>query len=96
MSWSWFRWKNPDTTPLTPNSAWLEVTHGMTREGPHKVDINNAFLNGHLQEVVYMKQLEGYVDFSKPTHVCKLKRALYRLKQALRVWYGKLKMTLLD
>lgn len=39
-----------------------------------QVDVNNAFLNGILTEDVYMAQLEGFVDPTKPNHVCKLKR----------------------
>ena len=43
-----------------------------------------------------MTQLEGFDDQSKPDYVCKLKKALYRLKQALRAWYDKLKLALLQ
>ena len=37
-----------------------------------QVDINNAFLNGHLTEEVYMEQPAGFVDQSRPHHICKL------------------------
>ena len=56
-------------------------------------DFNNAFLNGDLQEDVYMVQPEGFRS-SKPNLVCKLQRALYGLKQAPRAWYSKLSSTL--
>ena len=49
-----------------------------------------AFLNGMLQEEVYVEQPKGFVDPHRPDDVYKLKRALYGLKQALRAWYDRL------
>ena len=58
--------------------------------------INNAFLNGHSQEKIFMVQPEGFIDPARPHHVCRLKKALYDLKQAPRAWFDHLKTALLD
>nr|GFB28345.1 retrovirus-related Pol polyprotein from transposon TNT 1-94 [Tanacetum cinerariifolium] len=49
-----------------------------------KMDVKTVFLNRYLNEEVYMKQPEGFVNPKYPNRVCKLKRSIYRLKQASR------------
>lgn len=62
----------------------------------HHVDVDSAYLNGTLDEEVFMRQPEGYVVKGKEHLVCKLKKSLYGLKQAGRVWYDHLCTALLS
>ncbi|GJR76578.1 retrovirus-related pol polyprotein from transposon TNT 1-94 [Tanacetum coccineum] len=61
-----------------------------------QMDVKTAFLNGELKEEVYISQPEGFVDQDNPSHVYKLKKALYSLKQAPRAWYDMLSSFLLS
>ena len=56
----------------------------------HQMDMKTAFLNGKIEEEVYIEQLEGFETFNRESHVCRLKRALYGLKQAPRAWYTRM------
>jgi len=56
----------------------------------HQMDVKTAFLNGDLDEEVYMEQPDGYVDPTYPDKVCRLLQALYGLKQSPKMWYAKL------
>nr|GEX03372.1 hypothetical protein [Tanacetum cinerariifolium] len=50
------------------------------------MNVKTVFLNGYLNEEVYMEQPEGFVNLKYPSRVCKLKRSIYGLKQASRQW----------
>ncbi|CAB4027047.1 Hypothetical predicted protein [Paramuricea clavata] len=52
----------------------------------HQMDVVTAFLNGTLDEEIYMQQPEGYVEPGKEGLVCRLKKSLYGLKQSPRCW----------
>ena len=52
-----------------------------------QMDVTGAFLNGVPEEVLHMKQPEGYIDPDHPNWVCRLLRNIYGLKQAPRVWH---------
>ncbi|GJY41982.1 retrovirus-related pol polyprotein from transposon TNT 1-94 [Tanacetum coccineum] len=62
----------------------------------YQMDVKTAFLNGNLQEEVYVSQPDGFVDPDNPNHIYKLKRALYGLKQAPRAWYDMLSSFLIS
>ena len=61
----------------------------------YQIDVKSAFLNGYINELVYVEQPPGLED-DKPNHVYKLKKALYGLKQTPRVWYERLRDFLLS
>ena len=48
----------------------------------HQMDMKTAFLNGEIEEEVYVEQSDGFVVHRKESHVCILKNALYGLKEA--------------
>jgi hypothetical protein len=62
----------------------------------YQIDVKSAFLNGYIQEEVYVEQPPGFEDDKKPNHVYKLRKTLYGLKQVPRVWYERLRDFLLS
>jgi hypothetical protein len=60
----------------------------------HHLDVKTAFLNGELEEEVYVSQPDGFLEKGKEKHVLKLSKALYGLRQAPRAWNIKLDKSL--
>ena len=54
------------------------------------MDVETSFLNGVVEEEVYVEQPIGFETHNRESHVCILKKALYGLKQAPRTWYDRI------
>ena len=48
----------------------------------HQMDVKTTFLNGEIEEEIYVEQPDGFIVHGKGSHVCRLNKALYGLKQA--------------
>jgi hypothetical protein len=57
----------------------------------HQMDVKSAFLNGVLEEEVYVRQPPGFESEKYPQRVYRLRKVLYGLKQVPRAWYGRLR-----
>ena len=56
----------------------------------YQMDVKSTFLNGYLEDEVYIEKPDGFQLSNKGDYICKLKKALYGLKQAPRAWYERL------
>jgi hypothetical protein len=66
------------------------ATTGVKKWKIHQMDVNMAFLNGEIEEEVYVEQPQGFETHDRKLHVCRLKKALYGLKQAPKAWYERM------
>ncbi|WVZ70699.1 hypothetical protein U9M48_019342 [Paspalum notatum var. saurae] len=62
----------------------------------YQMDVKSAFLNGYINDLVYVEQPPGFKDPSNSNHVYRLSKALYGLKQAPRAWYERLRDFLME
>nr|GEX07838.1 hypothetical protein [Tanacetum cinerariifolium] len=76
--------------PFGKNVIKLKWLWKNKKDEHQTMDVKTAFLNGPLKEEVYVAQLDGFVDPDHPDKVYRLRKALYRLKQAPRAWYDEL------
>jgi hypothetical protein len=53
------------------------------------MDVKTTFLNGVIEEEMYIKKPQGFEVEDRKSHVCKWKKALYGFKKAPRAWYGR-------
>lgn len=68
---------------------------GQRKLAVRHIDVKNAYLNGKLEEDIYMRQPRGFVPPGQEELVCKLHKSLYGLKQSARVWNTTVKAVLL-
>jgi hypothetical protein len=67
---------------VKPATIRIVLSLSLTNNWPiHQLDVKNAFLHGHLNEVVYSQQPSGFIDPQHPTHVCRLLKSLYALQE---------------
>ncbi|WVZ89890.1 hypothetical protein U9M48_036239 [Paspalum notatum var. saurae] len=62
----------------------------------YQMDVKSVFLNGYINELVYVEQPPRFEDPNNPNHVYRLSKALYALKQAPRAWYERLRDFLIE
>ena len=56
----------------------------------HQMDVNTAFLNGVVEEEMYVEKPLSFETHDRESHVCRIKKALHSLKQAPRTSYGRI------
>ena len=81
---------------IRPTTVQLVLSLALTHGWPiRQLDVKNAFLHSHLKEIVYMEQPPEFSNPTFPTHVCRLHRAIYQLKQEPHAWFDRFSSFLL-
>ncbi|GKA62780.1 retrovirus-related pol polyprotein from transposon TNT 1-94 [Tanacetum coccineum] len=93
--WIFKRKMRPDNTIEKFKARSLIALASIYELVIHQMDVKTAFLNGDLEEEIYMEQPEGLMEPNK-NKVCKLKKSLYGLKQAPKQWYMKFDHSLIS
>ncbi|KAK9082407.1 hypothetical protein Syun_031825 [Stephania yunnanensis] len=82
---------------IKPRTIRMVITIALAKQWPIcQLDVKNAFLHGIIAEDIFMEQPPRMVDPLYPTHVCKLKRAIYGLKQTPPAWFDRFSSFLLN
>nr|GEW90806.1 ribonuclease H-like domain-containing protein [Tanacetum cinerariifolium] len=92
-----FKNKKDESGIVIRNKARLFLAYASFKDfAVYQMDVKSAFLNGKIEEDVYVFQQLGFEDPDFPDKVYKVKKALYGLHQAPRAWYETLSTYLLD
>lgn len=85
-------------SPVVRTATIRSVLHIATVKGWNikQLDVESVFLHGDLKETVYMKQPPGFEDKERPDYVCKLRKAIYGLRQSPRAWFDNFSTFLLE
>lgn len=85
-------------SPVVRTATIRSVLHVAAVKGwtIKQLDVENAFLHGDLKEHVFMKQPPGFADPEKPDYICKLRKAIYGLRQSPRAWFDKFSIFLIE
>ena len=62
----------------------------------HQIDVKVTFINGVVEEKIYIEQPEGFEIYDRDSHVCRHGKALYGLKQAPQAWYTRINSFSMD
>ncbi|CAH9073755.1 unnamed protein product [Cuscuta epithymum] len=82
---------------VKPTTVRLVLTLVVSFDWPiRQLDVKNVFLHGNLTEEVYMRQPPGFVHPQFPHHLCRLRKAIYGLKQAPCAWFHRFNSFLLS
>jgi hypothetical protein len=88
-----------DTYSLVPRLTIIHVLLSLAASHDllvHQMDVKTIFVNGELEEEIYMTQPDGFVVKGQEDKVCKLLKSLYGLKQALKQWHEKFDIKLIS
>jgi hypothetical protein len=87
---------NETFSPLSCKDSFIIIMALVTHYNLelYQMDVKMIFLNGDLEENVYMAQLKGFIVEGKERMRCRLKKSIYGLKQASRQWYLKFDRTI--
>jgi hypothetical protein len=81
--------ESPSNVPME-GTFKLNTLEGFMKWKIHHMDVKTTFLNGVIEEEVYIEKPQSFEVHGRKNHVCRLKKELYELKQEPRTWYSRI------